>query len=129
MQNPYFRSRVMTADRGQLLLMLYDGAIRFNEQACRLLRENDGVAALKPMSRTLAIIQELHSMLDNSKAPELCANLERLYLFMQDQLLIAQSTKNVEPLESISTILKDLRDSWSKAVEEYSKTGNVRRAG
>ena len=130
MANPYLTSKVMTADRGQLLLMLYDGAIRFNEQAVRHLDAGEIVPSLTPMRRTLAIVQELHNMLDASKAPELCANLERIYIFMQDQILDAQVRKTAEPLKVVSQSLKELRQSWGEAVTEVNRgKGGVRRAG
>ncbi len=129
MQNPYFKSKVMTADRGQLLLMLYDGAIRFNDKAINLLAEEQKLQALAPMGRTLAIVQELQNMLDNSKAPELCDNLERLYVFIQDQILSAQLEGGVKPLESVAAILKELRSGWAEAIKKASKSGELRRAG
>ena len=129
MQNPYFKSKVMTADRGQLLLMLYDGAIRFNDKAINLLAEEQKLQALAPMGRTLAIVQELQNMLDNSKAPELCDNLERLYVYIQDQILSAQLEGGVKPLESVAAILKELRSGWAEAIKKASKSGELRRAG
>lgn len=129
MQNPYFKSKVMTADRGQLLLMLYDGAIRFNDQAMALLKESQKVQALAPMGKTLAIVQELQNMLDNSRAPELCDNLERLYVFLQDQIISAQLRGETKALESVGGILKELRSGWAEAVKKASKSGELRRAG
>ncbi len=129
MQNPYFKSKVMTADRGQLLLMLYDGAIRFNEQALQLLQEEKKVQALAPMGKSLAIIQELQNMLDNTKAPELCDNLERLYVFLQDQIMSAQLNGGKKNLETVGGILKELRSGWAEAIDKVSKSGELRRAG
>lgn len=129
MQNPYFKSKVMTADRGQLLLMLYDGAIRFNDQAIKLLEENKKVQALAPMGRSLAIVQELQNMLDNTKAPELCDNLERLYVFIQDQIINAQLNGDTKALESVDGVLKELRSGWAEAIQKVSKSGELRRAG
>ena len=130
MANPYLTSKVMTADRGQLLLMLYDAAIRFNEQAVLHLNEGEIVPSLAPMRRTLAIVQELHNMLDSSKAPDLCSNLERIYIFLQDQILDAQVKKTAEPLKVVTQILKELRQSWGEAVAEVNRNkGGTRRAG
>jgi flagellar protein FliS len=130
MANPYLTSKVMTADPGQLLLMLYDGAIRFNDKAVRALTDSKPLEAIEPLGRTLAIVQELHNTLDTARAPELCANLERLYIFLQDQILQAQSHKDPARLEAVGRILRDLREGWSQAIQQTShETGAVRRLG
>lgn len=129
MNNPYVTSRVMTADRGQLLLMLYDGAIRFNDQAIQALEENKPLEALNPMRRSLAIVQELQNMLDSRHAPEICANLERLYLFVQDQMLQAQQNSRAEPLNNAGRILRDLRETWSQAISQVNAQDLNRRVG
>jgi flagellar protein FliS len=129
MTNPYLTSRVMTADRGQLLLMLYDGAIRFNDQAISLLENQQKMEAFHPMRKALAIIQELQNMLDAKHAPELCSNLERLYIFIQDQVLEAQQKKDPKPLRNAGKILKDLRESWSQAIQKVAASTPDRRVG
>jgi flagellar secretion chaperone FliS len=118
-QNPYATSKVMTADRGQILLMLYDGAIRFNEAARQCLEGGRSGEAMGYLRRTLSIVQELKAVLDPRHAPELCANLERLYTFMEDQILRAQQG-GAEPLASVGEILRDLRATWAEALEQLA---------
>jgi len=124
MPNPYLTSKVMTASPHQLLLMLYDGAIQFTERAIRHLQQKQLVNALEPLSRALAIVQELQSCLNPKHAPELCQNLENLYMFMEDQILRAQRERSAAPLLPVATILKDLREAWAKAIQSISQPNN-----
>ena len=121
MQNPYLKSKVLTADRGQILLMLYDGAIRYSRQAALAYEQQKPLEALPFMGRMLNIVQELQAALDYKQNPELCANLESLYLFVQDRLLAAQQNKEATPLHEAEDILADLRDTWRKALEQQAQ--------
>jgi flagellar secretion chaperone FliS len=127
--NPYLNSRVLTADRGQLLLMLYDGAIRFNLQAIADLEAGNKVKALGPMGRQLAIVQELCAMLDHSQAPEICANLERLYQFIGDCILQTQQTGEVAKLREADRILRHLRETWVLAVSQAGNVNAIKKTG
>ncbi len=121
MQNPYLKSKVLTADRGQILLMLYDGAIRYGRQAVLAYERQKPLEALPHMGRMLNIVQELQTALDHKQDPELCANLESLYVFVQDRLLAAQQHKDAAPLHEAEAILADLRDTWRAALEQQQQ--------
>lgn len=112
----YQNVNVQTATPGQILLRLYEGAIRFTRQAQEAIEADDPAMKGQYISKTMAIIDELIAALDHSSAPELCANLERLYLFMIDQLSLANSKMDPEPLESVIEHLTSLHDTWKQAV-------------
>ncbi|NMB74016.1 MAG: flagellar export chaperone FliS [Myxococcales bacterium] len=129
MHNPYQSSRVLTADRGQLLLMLYDGALRFNGQAVDEIGRGQYLKALPYMRRVMAIVQELSAMLDHSRAPEICANLERLYQFVLDRIVAAQTDRSAKPLADVTRILGDLRQTWQEALEKANDKKPMERTG
>lgn len=129
MNNPYQASRVLTADRGQLLLMLFDGALRFNGQAVDEIGRGQYLRALPFMRRVMAIVQELSAMLDHSRAPEICANLERLYQFVLDRIVAAQSERSAGPLADVTRILSDLRQTWQEALEKANSHKAMERTG
>lgn len=114
----YQSVNVQTASPGQILLRLYEGAIRFTKQAKEAIEAGDPAEKGKYISKTMAIIDEFIAALDHDQAPELCANLEQLYLFMIDQLSAANSTMNVEPLDLVLQHLNTLYDAWKQAVSE-----------
>lgn len=112
----YQNVNVQTATPGQILLRLYEGAIRFTRQAQDAIAADDPAMKGQYISKTMAIIDELIAALDHSSAPELCANLERLYLFLIDQLSLANSKMDPEPLDIVIEHLTSLLDTWKQAV-------------
>jgi len=129
MPNPYLQAKVMTATPGELLLMLYDGALRFCRQAAAHLEHGKPDQARRPLGRTLAIVQELHGMLNPSQAPELCARLESLYLFSEQRLLEALATGEAIPVREVEKVLEQLRQGWVEAVDQVEARPVERRTG
>src|SRR3954466_2694382 len=85
----YLRTRVMTATPEQLQMMLYDGALRFAEQAKVALQKKDYEASFNGISRGQRILSELTSTLKHDVAPELCGKLAALYTYVYKKLIEA----------------------------------------
>ena len=113
----YQAVKIESATRGQILLALYDGCIRFCRAATMHIEDGDPAAKGIAISRALAVIGELRSTLDHSAAPELCESLDRLYLFFQEQLMQANLNMDAAPIVPVVRLLQDLRDAWAQAVE------------
>lgn len=90
----YQQAQFQTVDRGQLLLMMFDGGDRFLSQAEQQLTTGDVPGFLNALGRAQAVIAELLSTLDHQKGGEIARNLERLYRFMLDHLLEANLNKS-----------------------------------
>ena len=118
----YQQVGVTTASKEKILIMLYDGAIKFCETAKRKIKENDMAAKGEALVSAQAIIHELIHSLNYKIAPELCQNLENLYMFMSDQLSDANVKIDIKPIDNTISLLKTLRDAWSKAVNNKGKT-------
>jgi flagellar protein FliS len=114
----YKKTSINTRSRGRILLMLYDGAIRFLEQARVAIDQKRPDLRGERISRAHAIISELNLTLDHEVAPELCANLERLYLYMLNQITDANRTSDAQKLDLVIDLLKDLRGAWQEAVQQ-----------
>lgn len=114
----YQNVNVQTATPGQILLRLYEGAIRFTRQAQDAIKAGDPAEKGKYISKTMAIIDEFITALDHETAPELCSNLERLYLFLIDQLTLANSKMDPEPLDVVLQHLSSLQEAWQQAVNQ-----------
>jgi flagellar protein FliS len=114
----YKKTSINTRSRGRILLMLYDGAIRFLEQARVAIDQKRPDLRGERISRAHAIISELNLTLDHEVAPELCANLERLYLYMLNQITDANRTSDPQKLDLVIELLKDLRGAWQEAVQQ-----------
>lgn len=93
--NPYERykqTRVETAGPLQLIIMLYDGAIRFTRQAAHAIEERDYEKANEYLKRAQDIIDELNFSL-NLEAGDIAKNLQQLYEFINHQLVQANVKK------------------------------------
>lgn len=113
--NAYKNTSVNTAPPGRLLVMLYDGLVRFAEQAREAMRAEDIETAHKKLVRCQDIVLELRSTLDHDKSPELCDNLEALYTYMYTKLVDANRTKNINYLDEVLPMMTELRDAFSTA--------------
>ena len=102
--------------QGNILLMLYDGAIRFVELAKSQIEEGNVAAKEISLAKAYAIIAEFINSLDFDQAPELCTNLQQIYEFMLAQLTEANASMNTKPLEIVHGYLNDLRNTWVEAV-------------
>ena len=74
----YQNNQIATASREQILLMLYDGAIRFSKQAKQAIENGDVANKGKFISKTMAIITEFSNSLNHEIGGRLVANLDAL---------------------------------------------------
>lgn len=112
--NQYKMTQVNTADQGKLILMMYDGAIRFVEIAKTRLTENDVAGKGIYISKAEAVISELMASLNMEAGGEVAVSLEKLYVFMNKQLRIANVNKDTKPLDVVLNILNELKEAWVK---------------
>jgi flagellar protein FliS len=118
MANPYEiyrKTQAQTATKADLLLMLYDGAVRYALQARTAIESLDIMAAHNSILRVEDIIRELSVTLDRGSSPEVADSLARLYDYMMHLLIQANIRKSVEPLDKVIDMLTDLRDTWRQA--------------
>jgi flagellar protein FliS len=117
----YKQTSVTSASREKLLLMMYEGAIKFTKKAI-IAAENKQIADRGiNIGKVYDIIMELNNTLNFEVGGEIATNLEQLYMFITDQLTKANITGNAEPLRHVLRILETLNDAWVKAVEELKK--------
>lgn len=109
--------------------MLYDGAIRFVEEADERLGTGNVPGAGERISRVLAIVAELQGALDFRHNPPLCSALDGLYTFMTQRLLEANGNRDGGALEEVLGLLRSLRDTWSEAADLVRKEQAEKRAG
>jgi flagellar secretion chaperone FliS len=118
----YLKTKVFTATPEQLQLMLYDGAIRFAEQAKAALGEKDYETSYNSLSRAQKILTELQCGLRHDVAPELCGKLASLYNFVFRKLMEANISHDLDPLDEALGILRYQRETWVMLLDKLSKT-------
>ncbi|MCC7124529.1 MAG: flagellar export chaperone FliS [Acidobacteria bacterium] len=110
--NAYKQQQVQSRSPLELVVMLYDGALRFAGEAREAIERGDIAARRDKLDRTLAIITELQSTLNLEEGGEVAANLAGLYDFMSRRLLDAAIQNSVEPLDEVRGLLETIRDAW-----------------
>ena len=126
MSNPYQqyqKTAVTTASREQILLLLYEGAIRFVKQAIVAMQEKRIAEKGRTISRATAIISELMATLDFKVGGDLAADLENLYIFMIDKLIEGNIENRVECLQHVESLLTTLYSAWKDIVENPRPDG------
>ncbi|HOJ77875.1 MAG TPA: flagellar export chaperone FliS [Bacillota bacterium] len=116
MNNPYQmykKVQIETANPLELVIKLYDGAIRFVNQAKKGLEEHDYQLANNSLVRAQDIIEELNMSL-NMETGEIAANLRNIYNFISDELVQANVHKNSKKLEDVVRLLTTLRSAWAE---------------
>lgn len=105
--------QMTTASPVQLVVMLYDGVIRFANEADEALAKDDRARAGDRVGRAIAIIDELTATLNPDHAPELAENLTALYGFCKRRLFAANIERNRDFLKDVVTALTPLREAWA----------------
>ena len=115
----YQTQSIMTASPGQLVLMMYDGCLRFMAQAragFALPEENPRRIETihTALLRAQAILSELRANLDMEAGGDVAANLDRLYEYHLRRLFECNLRKDEAPLIEIETLVRTLRDAWAE---------------
>ena len=118
----YLRTKIFTATPEQLQLMLYDGALRFGEQARVALEQKNFEQSYNMISRVQKIITEMHSSLKPDVAPDLCKKMSALYNFIYMKLVDANLEHQIAPLDEALNILRYQRETWTMLLAQLGKT-------
>lgn len=114
--NQYKQTAVKTANRGQIVIMLYEGAIQNVKKATIAVEKKDIRTKGMAIGKAHDIINELLNTLDFEVGGKIAQDLERLYNFMTEQLVKANLDSSKEPLQTVQKLLETLLEGWKGAV-------------
>ncbi|MFC5528956.1 flagellar export chaperone FliS [Cohnella yongneupensis] len=116
--NPYqkYQQAAVQTSGPQLVLMLYDGAIKFVRAGIESIEERKPEKANTNLQKAQRIIHELIASLNFDY--EISNNLVLLYEYMIRQLIQANSRKDVVPAREVMNYLVDLRETWAVAMKK-----------
>lgn len=117
----YKSADVVTADRGKLVIMIYDHCIKWIRRAEEELKAGSLEKMAKAVQRAQAGLTELMCALDMEKGGEISKNLFNLYDFYGKHLTSAIKDRSSQALADVLAMMSSLREAWVVAVE------NVRR--
>ncbi len=113
----YQAVQVTTTDRGRLLLMMYEGAIKFLKQAKAGLEANDIAKFCRFLSKGQAIIAELMNTLDFEKGGTIARDLDRLYDFMLFYLTEANLYRDAERIAKVIALIDTIYSAYKEIIE------------
>ncbi len=113
----YRQTQVSTASQGELLIMLFDGAIRFARQGQEYMGKGELEEANSKLIRTQDILNELILSLDLNVG-EIAESLQQLYTYIHDLLVQANIKKDSKLVDEAVGMLIDLRDTWAQVVDQ-----------
>jgi flagellar protein FliS len=117
----YLRTKVLTATPEQLQLMLFDGAIRFGQQARQALVEKNWEQSYTLISRVQKIVTELNASLKHDVSPELCGKLAALYNYAFRKLIEANLEHKVDSLDEALKVLGYQRETWAMLLQQLAQ--------
>lgn len=110
----YFNTHVQSRTPMEIVVLLYDGALRFLGQAREAMHQNDLVTKRDALSRGLAIVTELQGMLNLEEGGEIAARLDGLYTYIHGCCLEANTQRNPARLDEALRLLTTLRSAWAE---------------
>ena len=118
LSNVYQQVEINTCNKLQLVVMLYDGAIRFLGEARMAIQTKNIRAKAVALDRALAIIGELQSTLQLEEGGDVAASLNRLYNHMNESLLMASAEMDAKPVDHVIRLLKTLNSAWAEIAQK-----------
>jgi flagellar protein FliS len=98
----------------ELVVMLYDGALRFIDEARAAHARKDLRARGRAISKTLAIVGELQNTLDMEKGGAVAEQLDNLYTYINSRLIDVTVKQDIAACDEVHKLLSTLRDAWSQ---------------
>lgn len=113
----YQRVQAETASPGQLVLMLYQGCVRFTQRGRLALEEGRYDDARKHLLRAQDIVAELMGSL-NLEAGDLASQLLRLYEYLHRRLVTANVKRDASAALEVENLVRSLLPAWEEAVRQ-----------
>lgn len=123
----YRTNAVLTASPGQLVLMLYDGALKALVLAQNALAQpSDTPHRIEEINQQLlkaqAIISELQSGLNLQDGGEFAQTMNRLYDYHNRRLFNANLRKDPAPVAEVERLLREIRNAWAEMLCQHAGT-------
>jgi flagellar secretion chaperone FliS len=123
----YYKTQIQSQSPVELVVMLYDGALRFMQMAADGTRRRDMVAKREGMSRAMAILAELQNTLNLEEGGEVGRSLDALYTYITGRLVDANLKKDPAPIEEAIRLLRPLREAWAQIAAPQAANPGIGR--
>ena len=121
--NEYRQNEVATSSQGKLIVMMYEGALKFVALAIEGIDNQDLSKKGLYINKTHDIINELSCALDMKKGGDVAQKLESLYQYILHQLTLAKIKSDRKTLESIVNVITPLMEAWKELLAKTNNNG------
>jgi flagellar protein FliS len=118
--NIYREVSVQTSSPTKLVIMLYEGAIRFLRESVAAIESKDLDRKRQSIDRAVAIVQHLHDTLDTDRGGPIAVDLDRLYSYITSRILEGSGKLETAPLKEAIKLLNVLLAGWEEIVKRDS---------
>lgn len=121
----YRETQIQTASGLELVILMYNGAIKFLKQAAQAIEEKQVAPAHNALIRAQDIISELRATLNHEAGGQVARSLDQLYEYMNYRLMEANIHKDLAPVKEVVGMLEELRDTWQEVGKRQQTSSNV----
>ncbi|MBU3915962.1 flagellar export chaperone FliS [bacterium] len=125
--NAYKKAAVTTKDQGTLILLLYDGTIRFLKIASKKIAEDDVEEAHNAIVKAKNIISELMTSLNTDSSGRVGSSLKALYVYMFNRLIDANIQKKQSYVDEVCELMTELREGWRGVINSKKEASKANR--
>lgn len=115
--NNYLEAKILTAAPEQLVVIMYEEAIKSLQISKREIESNNFAKANQQLYKAQLIIGELMSALD-PEYKEITENLLGLYSNVYDQIVQANVNKDINKIDSLVKLLSSFLAAWREAARK-----------
>jgi flagellar protein FliS len=119
----YRQTQVVSRTPLELVVMLYEGLVRFLVAAEEAVYRRDIAARSAAMSRALAILFELQNTLNMERGGEIAVSLDNLYRYISLRLIDAAASNDAAPIAETIKILRTLQEGWQSIAAGEGRGG------
>ena len=113
----YKENSVVTQPKGRIVVLLYEGAVKFLRQAIHEIEAGNMIEKGQLISKAIQIIIELSGSLNMEEGGEIAENLRSLYTFMGEHLTRANFHCDTQAIQDVISLLEELNEGW-KAISD-----------
>jgi len=114
----YLHADTMGKSQIDLILMVYDGAIKALKTATDHYRDKENDAGYEQLQQAKRFVTHLYTTLDLQKGGEVAENLSKMYVWVISQLFVVEASKDTDELDSVTKVLENLRSAWAELKEQ-----------
>jgi flagellar protein FliS len=118
-QQQYLKTQIETASQPQLLVMIFDAAVKKLHLSKKAIAQKNIEKAHTELTKVQKIFTELMVALDFEKGGEIATNLLRIYDFVYHHLVKANIKQDSAMIDEVIPIVENLREGWTLAVEKF----------